>query len=95
MAVSQWADPYVGPRWRNGQGADAPPFLGIADSLAVGVKVAKAFARALAHNAGPVVADVAQAGFAGGCDGIGDDAEFAAMGGLLEGARFTSAAMVI
>src|SRR5207248_2679096 len=60
VAVGARADPDVGPRRRDDEGADALEVGGAADGLAVGAEVAERFAAPHAADAGCVVARVPQ-----------------------------------
>jgi len=54
----------------DGEGLDAGERLGIAQRRALAVDIAEAAAGALADNAGPLVADIAQVRDARGCHGV-------------------------
>ncbi|MNV57907.1 hypothetical protein D3C71_1502590 [compost metagenome] len=85
MAVGQCADPHIGIGRRDRQRADPGQGGGIADRRAIGVTVGKALAGLAAGNARQFIADIAQAGLAGGGDFGGGGAARAHAGGVYQG----------
>ena len=71
VAVGDGGDPDVGPGGRDDDGFDAGEGFGVAEGSAFGGGVAEGLAGTVAGDAGFAVVDVAEAGGAGGGDGVG------------------------
>src|SRR5579884_1364359 len=91
MSIGSGANPHMRPRGWNGQRTDAPQRLGITNARSVRPEIAKAFAAALALDAGLVIADVPQSGGAGRGNRIANQVGLAgARGPVKETARFAN-----